>query len=152
MPVLQTFNSAHYMGKSAVFFYYFEATDVYKENLIFFLCLAYRKDIDFLIIVSVPCIVDLLDLVNFKYIYKEIKRNGWNICCLLEKYNSLDYRKPHRDINCSSLNGDPLYEGAYFGGTAQLSELVFIKTNRNLVSRRKLCWSTFCELQSSGNS
>lgn len=59
-------------------------------------------------------------------------RDGFNIRCLLPEYNAIDYRRAHRDPNPSSINGDPSYEGAYFGRTMHPFECLFVKTNRNL--------------------
>lgn len=257
---------------SAVFYHYFEANETYRENFVFFLSVAYSSNLDFFIIISESCSIDLPKLNNIKYIHtinknndfggyslalqslktlddyefyifinsssrgpfvhwnygdcwtklftsrlkgnvhlagssinilspqtqisevfknrfdysppfshvqttayalsatalkhlvkigfysenealgkdevicsyelrlsQEIKRNGWNFeCCLLSKYNEIDYRLPHADPNFSSLNGDPLYSGAYFGRTATPFELIFIKTNRDLISNPKL--------------
>lgn len=77
---------------------------------------------------------------------QEIKRAGWNIKPLLSKYNNTDYRKPHTDINHSSRNGDPLFKGAYFGSTAKPNELVFVKTNRNLIPMTTLYFYTYKNL------
>lgn len=59
-------------------------------------------------------------------------RAGFNIRCLLPEYNALDYRRPHRDINPTSVNGDPCFPGAYFGRTLHPFEALFVKTNRNI--------------------
>jgi hypothetical protein len=59
-------------------------------------------------------------------------RSGWNIRCLLPEYNTVNYRAPHTDVNPTSVNGDPCFEGAYFGRTMHPFEAMFIKTNRNL--------------------
>lgn len=84
---------------------------------------------------------------------QEIKKNGWNIeCCLLQKYNEIDYRTPHTDPNFSSQNGDPLYRGAYFGRTATPLELIFIKTNRDLISNPKLLLYSYRSLIQSKQS
>jgi len=269
------------MHKVAVFFHYFEINEVYKENLIFFLSAAYRQELNFFIIISGACTVDLPNYDNVKYVYtenknndfggysavlsnfnriddysffifvnssvrgpfvpsgydgcwtelftskikdethlvgssinilpnnspyaqkfkldfgytqpyshvqttayalslsaikhlikigfyngaeslnkedvickyelrlsQEIKRNGMNIGCLLIGYNGIDYRLPHQEINFSSWNGDPLCKGGYFGRTARPSELVFVKTNRNLISRYQLYWYTYFTLLS----
>lgn len=59
---------------------------------------------------------------------------GWNISCLATKYQGFDYRKITNNINSSSVpySGDSCYPGAYFGGTHDPYEIVFIKTNRGL--------------------
>ncbi len=67
-----------------------------------------------------------------------IIQNGWNISCLLPEYKRIDYRKAHDDINPTSRNGDPCYAGAYFGRTLEPYEVVFIKTNRDIVDFRLL--------------
>ena len=270
------------MASTAIFFHYFENNEVYKENLVFFLSVAYRKDLDFFVIISGLCTVSLPELENVTYMYaenknndfggyiyalekmnkaidsykyfifinssvrgpflpknydrcwadyfcdlmnsethlvgssinilpdtssyaqkfkdnfgytqpyshiqttayalsltalkyligigfydihqrlskeevisryelrlsQEVKRAGWNIKSFLTKYNEIDYRGSHSDINYTSVNGDPLFRGAYFGSTAQPSELVFVKTNRNLISAPKLYWYTWIKLLS----
>lgn len=50
---------------------------------------------------------------------------GWNISCVLEGYNKLDYRNLDTDPNPTSHHGDPSYLNAYFGKTASSSELIF---------------------------
>lgn len=60
-------------------------------------------------------------------------RRGFNIKCLLPEYNQLDYRRPHGEINPTAVNGDPCYEGAYFGRTLHPLESVFVKTNRAML-------------------
>ena len=77
---------------------------------------------------------------------QEIKKAGWNMKALLLKYNSIDYRLPHEDINPTSKNGDPLFKGAYFGFTANYFDLLFVKINRNLVSNVGLYFNTFIGL------
>jgi hypothetical protein len=61
-----------------------------------------------------------------------ILKNGWNINCLLPKYQGLNYKTISADINETSVNGDPYYIGAYFGGTIRPYDVMFIKTNRNV--------------------
>lgn len=57
-------------------------------------------------------------------------KNGWNINCILSNYKDLDYRNIDKDINPTSVNGDPYYEGAYFGGTIMKEEVIFFKSSR----------------------
>lgn len=80
---------------------------------------------------------------------QEIKRNGWNIQCFLPTYNSIDYRLWHEDMNFSATNGDPLYSGAYYSRTAHPMELVFVKTNRNMISETDLASFTYTSLAQS---
>jgi hypothetical protein len=61
-----------------------------------------------------------------------ILKNGWNINCMLPKYQGLDYRKVEHDINKTSVDGDPYYPGAYFGNSIEPYDVMFIKTNRNV--------------------
>ena len=73
---------------------------------------------------------------------QHVLRSGGNIDCVLPKYSGFDYTKTVRDINPTSRFGDPLRRGAYFGRTAKPTELIFIKTNRRLISSFKLAWIT----------
>lgn len=268
------------MKRGLVFFHYFEADTLYRENLVFFLATAYRDDLDFAVIISGECSVSLPELNNVTYIFTENKNNdfggyvtalaqlrdrldgynyflfvnssvrgpfrtkpsgtswvdpfvgrfsdevqlvgssiailvgdseyterfrqlypypgpyshvqttayaltprslqhlldvgfydiharltkldvichyeirlsleilraGWNIKACLEKYNGLDYRLDHTDINPSSRNGDALYRRAYFGKTASPHELVFAKTNRRIMSPTQLSSATLHSL------
>ena len=71
-------------------------------------------------------------------IYREIWmsqlviQNKWNIDCMAPLYRGLDYRILDKDINFSSICGDPSYKGCYFGNTMKPEEVVFIKTNRDI--------------------
>jgi hypothetical protein len=56
--------------------------------------------------------------------------HGWNIDCVLSKYQGRDYRRINTDINPTSVKGDPYYVGAYFGGTIDPKEAVFFKYAR----------------------
>ena len=265
--------------KVAVFYHYFEANDVYRDNLIYFLSKAYSTDLNFFIVISENCSIELPERDNIKYIYtknnnndfggyssalrelksingydyfifvnssvrgpfipnffqgcwselflshmsdevhlvsstinilptdvksyfrfkelydypepyshvqttayamsyraikhlldtgfynmdeslnkidvichyelklsQELIRQGWNLKCFLKEYNQIDYRKPHEDINFTSKEGDPLFNESYFGRTAHPTELVFIKTNRNMISEKDLHSHTYCQL------
>ncbi|MEY3747075.1 MAG: hypothetical protein RL194_534 [Pseudomonadota bacterium] len=63
---------------------------------------------------------------------------GWNIKCLLPEYNNIDYRLPHQDINPTSGYGDPSYPCGYFGRTFHPYEVMFIKTNRDMLREQYL--------------
>lgn len=56
--------------------------------------------------------------------------NNWNINSILSKYQGIDYRKIEEDINFSSRNGDPYYDGAYFGESIRPEEVIFFKNTR----------------------
>jgi hypothetical protein len=63
----------------------------------------------------------------------KVLEKGWNISCLAAKYQGFDYRKITTNINYSAAPlGDACHPGAYFGGTLDPYEIVFIKTNRGL--------------------
>jgi lipopolysaccharide biosynthesis protein len=59
-------------------------------------------------------------------------KRGYNINSILNKYKNLDYRILDKDINHTSLNGDPYYKNRYFGNTIDEYEAIFFKNNRNL--------------------
>ena len=56
--------------------------------------------------------------------------NGWNINAILSKYNGLDYRNIHENINTCSNNGDPYFTGTYFNESIDKYEVIFFKNNR----------------------
>ena len=74
--------------------------------------------------------------LNYVISYKEFGlsqlalTNHWNINCILPKYRDIDYRTMKNDINPTSNNGDPYYEGAYFGETIDKYDVIFFKNNR----------------------
>lgn len=80
-----------------------------------------------------------------------VLKSGGNIDCVLPKYSGLDYTESLMDINPTSRFGDPLRRGAYFGRTAEPTELVFIKTNRRLIPVVKLAWITYTGLVNNTN-
>jgi hypothetical protein len=61
---------------------------------------------------------------------------NYNIACLLDGYN-LDYRRLKKNPNPTSRNGDALYKNAYFGSTVNPFDIMFIKTNRKILSNFK---------------
>jgi len=63
-----------------------------------------------------------------------ILNNKLNIKCILNEYNDINYIEKHEDININSMNGDLLFEHCYYGRTVHPLEIIFIKTNRNLVN------------------
>ena len=81
---------------------------------------------------------DELKNKDFNYIitYKEIGlsqialNNNWNINCILQKYQNLDYRRLNYDINMQSKNGDPYYDKSYFGKNIKKEDVIFYKMNR----------------------
>ena len=61
-----------------------------------------------------------------------ILKNGWNINCILPKYQGLNYRTLKYNINPTTGEGDPYYPNAYFGNTIKPYDVIFIKTNRGV--------------------
>lgn len=91
-------------------------------------------------------------VTDFEILMSQILiRAGWNIKCLLPEYNVVDYRQAHQDINPTSANGDPCYEGAYFGRSAHPHEVMFVKTNRNIFPMHFLEKMTYSMLMSYHN-
>jgi len=76
--------------------------------------------------------------IEYIIAYKEIGlsqillKNNWNINCILSKYKNIDYRILDKDINNTSLTGDPYYKNRYFGNTIDKYEVIFFKNNRSL--------------------
>lgn len=58
-------------------------------------------------------------------------KKGYNINCILSKYRDLDYLTIDKDINPTSIDGDPYFKDKYFGKTIDPYEVVFFKTNRD---------------------
>jgi hypothetical protein len=56
--------------------------------------------------------------------------NGWNINCLLSKYQNINYLNIKNDINPSSACDDPYFKLSYFHDTINPYEVIFFKTNR----------------------
>ncbi|MBN3857415.1 hypothetical protein G3N59_28925 [Paraburkholderia sp. Ac-20340] len=74
-------------------------------------------------------------------------KNGWNITALLPEYDSIDYRKPHAEINRVSVGGDPNWASSYFGRAAHPFEVLFIKSSRGIFSAAhfdRLAYSALC--------
>ena len=59
---------------------------------------------------------------------QEIKKQGWNIKTMCAPYNTIDYRKPHEEINHASFRGSMLLKHRFFGRTVSPMESVFMKT------------------------
>lgn len=78
----------------------------------------------------------LAAIVHYELLLSQlIIQNGWNISSVLPEYQAMDYRMPHDDINASSIAGDLLFPGAYFGRTIHPYEMIFIKTGRQLIEQ-----------------
>ena len=55
---------------------------------------------------------------------------GYNINCILSKYEGLDYVNIKENINLTSINGDPYFINRYFGKTIDPYEVIFFKNTR----------------------
>lgn len=77
--------------------------------------------------------IQLGELAMSNYVLK----NNWNINCLLPIYHNQNYRKIDKDINMTSHYGDPSYKNKYFGNTYTPYQVMFIKTNRDLIEPDK---------------
>lgn len=58
---------------------------------------------------------------------------GYNISASLPRYQNIDYRTLTFDFNPTSVNGDALFPGAYFGNSVDPFDNLFVKTRRNYV-------------------
>jgi hypothetical protein len=79
---------------------------------------------------------------------REIASQNWSVHCLLPRYACCDIAKGIDDPNFSACNGDPLFPGAYFGGTVKAAEIMFLKTNRRLLDEFRLGLLTVRQLLS----
>lgn len=78
-------------------------------------------------------------IVHYEILMSQLfLRHGYNINCILHEYQNIDYRKITKDINRSSHFGDVCYADAFFGRTLEAHEVIFIKTNRNMLTAEKL--------------
>ena len=62
-----------------------------------------------------------------------VLNNSWNINCILPYYKDINYTKLKKDINPTSFYGDPYYKDSYFGKTIDKYDVIFFKTNRDLL-------------------
>ena len=60
-----------------LFFYCYERDSRYRENLIFFLSVAYRSDLDFFLIISGACSVIIPEWSNLRLFYVENKNHDY---------------------------------------------------------------------------
>lgn len=72
-------------------------------------------------------------VTNFEIrLSRQIISYGYNIRCLIPRYNEIDYRRNHSDINPTSALGDAFFPNRFFGRTLHPFETIFVKTGRNL--------------------
>lgn len=78
-------------------------------------------------------------VTNFEIrLSRQIISYGYNIRCLIPRYNEIDYRGSHSDINPTSALGDAFFPNRFFGRTLHPFETIFVKTGRNLFEDRFL--------------
>lgn len=82
----------------------------------------------------VPPEAGLMEVVRSREVLMSqlVLQAGWNLSCMASRYQGLDYRTLQHNPNAQSARyqGDPFFPGAYFGGTLDWRELMFVKTER----------------------
>ena len=71
---------------------------------------------------------------------------------LLPEYREIDYRRPTSDINPTSGEGDPSFQGGYFGRTLHPFETIFVKTNRQIAPEALMVHLASNQTRASGGS
>jgi hypothetical protein len=95
----------------------------------------YLKNIDFFNENEINNMADINEIIVKKEIgISQVALNkGWNINCILPYYKDINYTKLKKDINPTSFYGDPYYKDSYFGKTLDKYDVIFFKTNRDLL-------------------
>ena len=75
-----------------------------------------------------------------------IINNGFSIGSVLPLYNKFDFNNRNLNINGTSINGDVSYKSAFYGRSISPLEMIFIKTNRNMITKRELASYTLTSL------
>ena len=74
----------------------------------------------------------------------EITRNGWSFDSILPVYNSINcYSSEVMFKNKTAKEGDVLWRSAFFGRSLSPLEVVFVKTNRDMIDEADLASFTF---------
>ncbi|WP_156117845.1 hypothetical protein [Paracoccus sp. PAMC 22219] len=74
----------------------------------------------------------------------EIAKNGWNFESILPIYNNVNcHNSEVRFKNKTSKEGDVLWRSAFFGRSLSPLEVVFVKTNRDMIDEADLASFTF---------
>lgn len=87
--------------KAAIVYHYFEKDSVYRDNFIFFLSLAWRKDLDFFIIVAGETTVDLPTSSNIHYYYSQNLQHDFAGYSLIVKDKSFKQYPYLIFLNCT---------------------------------------------------
>jgi hypothetical protein len=72
--------------------------------------------------------------------------DGFSISSILPTYEEFSLSKRDVVYFKTTKNGDPLYKSAFYGRTLSPLESIFIKTNRDLISKKDLASYTFTAL------
>ena len=121
----------------------YNLTEIYGDKTVYshvqsmFFCINnpyfhYLKNINFFNEGKINAMKNIKEIIVYKELglSQHALNNGWNINCMLDKYKDLDYTTFDYNINVDSMNGDPYYEGAYFGDTIDKYDVIFYKNNR----------------------
>lgn len=86
-----------------VFYHYFEASEIYAENLKYFLEHSYSEELDFNICISGECSIDLPFKKNIQYHYVKNLNNDYGAyCTILPKIFKNNHYGHYIFINCSA--------------------------------------------------
>ncbi|MES2979280.1 MAG: hypothetical protein V4731_12725 [Pseudomonadota bacterium] len=81
-----------------------------------------------------------------------LMNNNLSISSILPTYEKFSLGNRSINTNKTSVNGDPLYKGAFYGRTLSPFESLFVKTNRNMISNRDLASVTLTSLANKYNA
>jgi hypothetical protein len=89
------------MNRVAVVYHYFEKDQTYRDNFIFFLSCAWRIDLDFFIVISGQCSIDLPKRPNLSYLTTENYGHDFGSYGVLVASGALDLYERLVFVNCS---------------------------------------------------
>ena len=73
--------------------------------------------------------------------------NNFNIASILPTYESFSVTSKKIDYKTTLKNGDPLRRSSFYGRSLSPLETLFVKTNRDIISKRELYSYTFTSLE-----
>ena len=80
-----------------------------------------------------------------------ILESGHSIGSILPTQHEFNNEKIEPTFQSTTFNGDPLYKHAFYGRSISPLELIFTKTNSNMISNRELASYTFTSLSNKAN-
>lgn len=80
-----------------------------------------------------------------------ILASGHSIGSILPTQYEFNNKKKDTEFQGTTNNGDPLYKYAFYGRSLSPLEIIFIKTNSNMISNRELASYTFTSLSNKAN-